>query len=98
MNKPGRLFTRTQHVSVGITRTVRRLEEELRNVQPVNGGEFAALLRSVRSTTSKWIFDSLSRTERVASRPATASMTTPTVDAFPNGRICHPTAIDGAAQ
>ena len=38
MTSPGRLFmdvsyTRTQRVSVGITRTVRRLEEELRQVK-----------------------------------------------------------------
>ena len=48
MTRPGRLFmdvsyTRTQHVSVGITRTVRRLEEELRQVHVMGGGEFSAV-------------------------------------------------------
>lgn len=45
MTQRGRLFmdvsyTRTQHVSVGITRTVRRLEEELRHVHGEQGGTF----------------------------------------------------------
>lgn len=44
----GRLFmdvsyTRTQNVNVGITRTVRRLEEELRRVYSAQGGKFATV-------------------------------------------------------
>ena len=48
MNLPARLFmdvsyTRTQHVNVGITRTVRRLEEELRQLYQSQPGAFAAV-------------------------------------------------------
>jgi glycosyltransferase involved in cell wall biosynthesis len=48
MTTPHRIFmdvsyTRTQHVNVGITRTVRRLEEELRRLHLADGGTFAAV-------------------------------------------------------
>jgi len=48
MSAPRRMFmdvsyTRTQHVNVGITRTVRRLEEELRRLHLAGGGTFAAV-------------------------------------------------------
>jgi glycosyltransferase involved in cell wall biosynthesis len=48
MKLPVRLFmdvtyTRTQHVNVGITRTVRRLEEEFRALYPAGAGAFAAV-------------------------------------------------------
>jgi glycosyltransferase involved in cell wall biosynthesis len=48
MNGVRRLFmdvsyTRTQRVSVGITRTVRRLEEELRRLQGASGGAFSTV-------------------------------------------------------
>lgn len=48
MTLPARVFmdvsyTRTQHVSTGIVRTVRRLEEELGRLVPAGGGSFAAV-------------------------------------------------------